>query len=174
LIVAILVLAGSSTLNTAVNISDYMEQIQTNLDFSVPSANYTVVDILTVAASRCNYVLDISVVVWRAWVLYPESRRIKVMLTISCIAVDFAHIAWKRLRGEGIGRQAAPTLIWAVPLLLTNMIATALVGIRSWCYQRDVHVVLRPNSRRSDPGKVLIVLLETGLVSCSIWVCATM
>ncbi|KAL1712996.1 hypothetical protein EV715DRAFT_188514, partial [Schizophyllum commune] len=122
------------------------------------------------------YMIDICVVVWRAWLLHSESRRVKIVLVscvfviIACAIVDFAMIALKPLTD----RPAVRTLLWAAPLLFTNIIATMLVGARAWhltcfyrSYRRDITSFLK---QKSDVGKLLTVLLETGVICCSIWI----
>ncbi|KAI5894490.1 uncharacterized protein SCHCODRAFT_02210277 [Schizophyllum commune H4-8] len=175
LIAAIVALILFSSLKTIGTILFYAVQIRANSSLAISPINLRVVDILLVVAARCSYVTDICVVVWRAWVLYADSRRIKAILALCvgavvvCTIADFARITCKRVRGEEIDHQAAFTLIWAVPLLLTNIFTTALIGMRTWRYQREARIFLSRGSRRTGPGKVLVVLLETGLISCSLW-----
>ncbi|KAI3998170.1 hypothetical protein K525DRAFT_215011, partial [Schizophyllum commune Loenen D] len=80
-----------------------------------------------------EYLLDICVVVWRAWVLHAENRWVRVALAACipfavCIIVEFVNSALEMIHAP----QGETTLIWAVPLLLTSIFATSLVAVRAW------------------------------------------
>ncbi|KAI4524612.1 hypothetical protein K525DRAFT_193595 [Schizophyllum commune Loenen D] len=55
------------------------------------------------------------------------------------------------------------TLTFSIPVLLTNLISTSLVGIQVWLHRRDIQASLGPFSTRSRVGGALMFLLESGL-----------
>ncbi|KAL1746653.1 hypothetical protein HDZ31DRAFT_33618 [Schizophyllum fasciatum] len=61
-------------------------------------------------------------------------------------------------------------LIQSVPLIFTNAVATTMVGIKVWYYYRDVKGSLGLFTRKSQVERVLVLLLESGLLYCIIWV----
>ncbi|KAL1752628.1 hypothetical protein FB107DRAFT_277482 [Schizophyllum commune] len=57
-----------------------------------------------------------------------------------------------------------------IAMLLTNAVATALVGVRVWTYRRDIAMALGPVTFGSRIGGLLMLLLESGILYCAIWV----
>ncbi|KAI4519317.1 hypothetical protein K525DRAFT_206352, partial [Schizophyllum commune Loenen D] len=55
---------------------------------------------------------------------------------------------------------------FTLPLVITNVLATTLVGIQVWAYRRDVAASLGPFSGGSRVGGILLLLLESGVVFC--------
>ncbi|KAF9062012.1 hypothetical protein BDP27DRAFT_1484412 [Rhodocollybia butyracea] len=114
-----------------------------------------------------NYLLSDGVVCWRAWVLYPHNKAAKFLLVIcmlgSICVYQFFHFilaCWGTeilydeaavATGFAIGTNlrlvdfdASPTalsnLIYYVPLLLTNVVATILVGAKFWSILSCFHI----------------------------------
>ncbi|KAI5888914.1 uncharacterized protein SCHCODRAFT_02510815 [Schizophyllum commune H4-8] len=58
------------------------------------------------------------------------------------------------------------SLAFTLPLVITNVLATALVGIQVWAYRRDVVASLGPFSSGSRVGGILLLLLESGVMFC--------
>ena len=99
-----------------------------------------------------QYVLSDAVLVWRAWCLWPESRLIKCILilcisgsagersgkTVSCCADlskggGITECVWAFLPGPSVMEvleSNAQLLIRWIPLLLTNLVATILIGTK--------------------------------------------
>ncbi|KAL1729737.1 hypothetical protein EV714DRAFT_237274 [Schizophyllum commune] len=143
--------------------------------------------VLHVVSCRINYVLSDALLVWRAWVLWHDQRVVhgllafclilssgKNFLRIIILAVD------RRLSQVGVVYETAslPSRIWSndlrstliinLPLLLTNVVATALVGLRVWLYRREVAAYISPMSTGTHIGGVLMLLFEAGAVYCVI------
>ncbi|KAI5888915.1 uncharacterized protein SCHCODRAFT_02669985 [Schizophyllum commune H4-8] len=55
---------------------------------------------------------------------------------------------------------------FTAPVIVTNLAATALVGVKTWVYRRQIAVWLGPSSGDSRVGRVLMLLLESGLAFC--------
>ncbi|TRM61076.1 hypothetical protein BD626DRAFT_502624 [Schizophyllum amplum] len=176
LLAAVIVLYLCSTIGVASRLVSYSIQAPL-LGFHPPAIIdfailYRQVYILFVVATRVNYVLSDALVVWRAWVIWPHSRVARGMLAF-CIGCSLIGTVV-----EGVflvrllyAKHKAPTLILAMdlPLLVTNATATVLVGIKVWIYRRDVSASLGPYSAGSRVGGVLLLLMESGMVYCSIW-----
>lgn len=56
-----------------------------------------------------------------------------------------------------------------VPLLFTNAVATALVGMRYWRYRRDIKPSFNNWIKTTTVERVLALLVESGFVYCIIW-----
>ncbi|KAF5367515.1 hypothetical protein D9758_003769 [Tetrapyrgos nigripes] len=86
---------------------------------------------------RLNYPINDGIVVWRAWVLYPQNCVVKAALVL-CMVGSVAGILADILFGvvytlrdiNAAGKELH--LMMAIPLLLTNMVATALIGYKTW------------------------------------------
>ncbi|KAL1710159.1 hypothetical protein EV121DRAFT_275732 [Schizophyllum commune] len=119
------------------------------------------INIVGTVAERWNYVMSDAIVVWRAWVLWPESRLARGAL-LTCMCGSVARISTSRPRA----------LAMPIPLLITNAVATALVGVKVWyeSYRRDIKRHLALGTRKSQVEKVLLLLLESGFVYCLVWV----
>ncbi|TRM64854.1 hypothetical protein BD626DRAFT_567719 [Schizophyllum amplum] len=57
-----------------------------------------------------------------------------------------------------------------MPLLLTNVVATTLIGIRVWLYRRDVMAWIGSCTVELRVGAVLMLLPESGIMYCVLWV----
>ncbi|THV04398.1 hypothetical protein K435DRAFT_790965 [Dendrothele bispora CBS 962.96] len=63
------------------------------------------------------------------------------------------------------------TIILTVPLLLTNLVTTALIGYKIWCHRRDIqHNLGATNRSSSKVQKILLLLVECGVFYLGIWV----
>ncbi|KAI5825543.1 hypothetical protein K523DRAFT_419943 [Schizophyllum commune Tattone D] len=134
-------------------------------------------EIMISGACLCiNYILSDALVVWRAWVLWPHSRVARAALTMGMVGTAVGSV----FRVIHIGSQARDlrrisvftleSLTFTLPILFTNALATALVGSRLWEYRRDVAALLEPISGRSRVGRVLLLLVESGVMFCAICV----
>lgn len=130
-----------------------------------------------VMACRINYVLSDGLVIWRAWVLWPDSRIARGILLVFLLGSLGASLfdgLWLGLEYSELISLGAPSLpapiVMAVSLFLTNFVATILVGIRVWIYRRDVTLLIGPFSTGSGVAGVLMLLLESGGVYTALWV----
>ncbi|KAL1718302.1 hypothetical protein EV715DRAFT_201250 [Schizophyllum commune] len=120
-----------------------------------------------------SYLVGDALVVWRAWVLWPRSwasahfsgsgillNTPPVGLSVD-LYIDFSAVELSKALN-------APMII---AVLLTNAVATILVGIRAWEYRRNIASALGQNTFGLKVGRILLLLLESGLFYCAIWVC---
>ncbi|THU87183.1 hypothetical protein K435DRAFT_804516 [Dendrothele bispora CBS 962.96] len=126
---------------------------------------------------RLNYVIGDMVVVWRAWVLFPQRLAMKVTLSI-CLLGSFVGASLDmELIAKGIMKNVSYTgtktniMILAVPLIFTNLTATALIGYKAWHHfqsiQRNLVSTNRPPSKVL---KILLLLIESGLLYLAFWI----
>ncbi|KAL1741456.1 hypothetical protein HDZ31DRAFT_16620, partial [Schizophyllum fasciatum] len=124
------------------------------------------------AIVRISYLLSDVIVVWRAWVLSPDSRVAKAALLLcvcgSTVGVTYDFV-WA-VQNPAMVLPAARTLIKTIPLLLTNVVATIVVGLRVWRYRRDIKFNLDPLGRKTRAEKILVLLVESGFLYSLIWV----
>ncbi|THU85789.1 hypothetical protein K435DRAFT_868926 [Dendrothele bispora CBS 962.96] len=126
---------------------------------------------------RPEYIISDGIVVWRAWIMFPESRPVRLTLLFCMVGslvagfVDAGLVAAqaiKRLEGDTIPK--INILILALPLLFTNMIATLLIGYKTWYHYQDLKKNLSNSGTSSSRvQKVLLLLVESGSVYCIFW-----
>ncbi|THV01175.1 hypothetical protein K435DRAFT_854030 [Dendrothele bispora CBS 962.96] len=85
-----------------------------------------------------NCAISDVVVVWRAWVLFPRSRIVKIALSV-CLVSSFAGafleggIAAKGFKNNlNLQSRSTETMILTIPLIFTNLVATVLIGYKTW------------------------------------------
>ncbi|KAI5824288.1 hypothetical protein K523DRAFT_356961 [Schizophyllum commune Tattone D] len=128
------------------------------------------IDIALQACTRINLLLSDAVVVWRAWVLWPGNRVVKGALSLcmagSVVGVLIGFSTFIRARSAGkIWRM----FMMEIPLLFTNAVATALVGLKMWYYRREIKNLIGPWRKTTRVERVLVLLLESGFGYCFIW-----
>ncbi|THV00450.1 hypothetical protein K435DRAFT_933087 [Dendrothele bispora CBS 962.96] len=123
---------------------------------------------------RLNFLISDGLAVWRIWVLFPFNKLVRVALvfcmlvTTVCTFVDAGLNARSALRDIDVRDPASQTLLTALPILITNVVATSLVGYKTWLYRQDVKRNLM--SRISVVSKTLWLLIISGLIYCIIWI----
>ncbi|KAI4524613.1 hypothetical protein K525DRAFT_291815 [Schizophyllum commune Loenen D] len=114
--------------------------------------------------ARLSYLISDIIVVWRAWgLLLLCACGSTIGVTLDCVWV---------LLEVGAIPMAQRTLTRTLPLLVTNLVATGLVGIRAWQYRTQIKGNLGLLTKRSQVEKVLVLLVESGFVYCLIWAVA--
>ncbi|KAL1740452.1 hypothetical protein HDZ31DRAFT_2428, partial [Schizophyllum fasciatum] len=74
------------------------------------------------------------------------------------------------MRGLWTGEPSLLTLTFTIPVLVTNMVSTSLVGIQIWLHRRDISASLGPFSTGSRVAGALMLLFESGLMYCALCV----
>ncbi|KAL1752759.1 hypothetical protein FB107DRAFT_292922 [Schizophyllum commune] len=110
------------------------------------------------------------IVVWRAWVIYPESRRVKALL-FACTLCCLGGLAIHSVFIDGPDRIYHSSVAALVPVctLLTNIVATSLVSRRLWTYRRNISRALHAGKRASKIDMFLTLLVESSAVYCVAW-----
>ncbi|KAK7443772.1 hypothetical protein VKT23_015556 [Stygiomarasmius scandens] len=126
---------------------------------------------------RINYLISDGIVVWRAWILFPHSLRIKLLLAfcmVGSVGGTFANAIRAAIR---VYRQpyydGAPTdsMVMVLPLLITNMLATGLIAYKAWSHHNNIKSNLRSSgSSRTQVEKILNLLVESGVIYCVMWI----
>ncbi|KAE9388936.1 hypothetical protein BT96DRAFT_416427 [Gymnopus androsaceus JB14] len=75
------------------------------------------------------------------------------------------------VKTKGASGTTISDLYYYIPLLLTNIIATTLVGYKFWKYRREIKVHITSGSRnqRSPVDSILVLLVESGVLYCLFW-----
>ncbi|KAL1671154.1 hypothetical protein EV122DRAFT_227036 [Schizophyllum commune] len=126
-----------------------------------------------------SYLLGDALVVWRAWVIWPDNCTARGLLATTCTsrtlillnAPSAGLFADLYLDFSAILVSKALNAPMIMATLLTNAVATVLVGIRVWEYRQGIASVLGRSTFGSQVGRILVLLLESGLFYCAIWVC---
>ncbi|KAJ7728107.1 hypothetical protein B0H16DRAFT_1558734 [Mycena metata] len=126
---------------------------------------------------RFNYFLSDAIVVWRAWALWQDNLRVKIILSV-CIFFSFAGVTTDMtviglyLFGNQKFLPTGPKrLALILPLMITNIVATVLFGIKAWVYRTHIKGLLNiPKARRTHVERILSLLTESGAIYCLIWI----
>ncbi|KAL1694232.1 hypothetical protein GGG16DRAFT_26884, partial [Schizophyllum commune] len=142
----------------------------------------TKLDIAHAVTARLNYIISDIIVVWRAWILWPNNRVAQGLLTVCTTYTIVAIIVNGALQAK-MSDSPVPHTIARSAMLATNVVATALVGIKLWStrynspltwhpriYRRNVSASMTLMSGSSQVGGVLVLLVESGLAYCVVWV----
>ncbi|THV00453.1 hypothetical protein K435DRAFT_854683 [Dendrothele bispora CBS 962.96] len=130
---------------------------------------------------RINFLLSDGIVVWRTWILFPQSLVVKIVLSICMIGSTVCTLVNASLdaaRTHGNFRHQDDNfkgLIVTIPLLVTNIIATSLVGYKAWAHWGDIKRNLGDTSSTSidRTQKILLLLVESGSIYCIFWLAFT-
>ncbi|TRM63632.1 hypothetical protein BD626DRAFT_569015 [Schizophyllum amplum] len=122
---------------------------------------------------RLNFMLSDAIVVWRAVVLYKDEMRVKWTL-FSLLGLSYigtiADTVLVILLYFGITEDVPEyTLLMTVPLLITNVAATAAIGYKTWGYKKMVGDLLRQSKRMTATELTMMLLVESGFVYCGVW-----
>ncbi|KAL1735484.1 hypothetical protein EV714DRAFT_267633 [Schizophyllum commune] len=175
-LLAISAIFVSSTINLVTVTAFYVIQIpdpdSTNQAYLVFLAH---LDIVTSVTRNFNFVMSDAVLVWRAWNLWSDNRLVKRVLSIcmcGSIVGGIAECAWiYRDSSIIVGTEnAAQYLIRIILLLATNIVATSLIGMKVWYHRRIIQGALGLFTQKTQAEKVLMLLLESGVAYCLLWV----
>ncbi|KAL1755423.1 hypothetical protein FB107DRAFT_213586, partial [Schizophyllum commune] len=128
------------------------------------------------------FIISDAIVVWRAWVLWHEERIAKYILASCMLAtvgarlniIGFQH-ALKVLTLSCLAifnPEYSPVnnnYMMCIPLLVTNVVATSVIGVRAWQHRRDMGALLGKKRRRTSVERIMLLLFESGILYCSLW-----
>ncbi|THU84169.1 hypothetical protein K435DRAFT_928816 [Dendrothele bispora CBS 962.96] len=156
------------------NLFSAVPQIQRGADVATTNMR-----IALVFLQRLNYLLSDAVIVWRALVLFPEYRHVKFILII-CMIVSTDNLQAFYAAGTFVDCILAANTIFhnpnssggknlnltmTLPLLITNMISTLLIGSQV----RSYHMFNSTPGTTSKARRILILLIESGTIYCLLW-----
>jgi len=124
--------------------------------------------IITMVLQRLAYFISDSIVVWRAWLLWNRNIFVKLLLVICLLGTITATFIEGALTVTDIIPESGPsTLMFTLPLLITNLCATIFMGLRIWEYRGSMSEL-----SGSRMNKMLLIFLESSALYCVFWVLA--
>ncbi|THU79374.1 hypothetical protein K435DRAFT_845485, partial [Dendrothele bispora CBS 962.96] len=127
--------------------------------------------------TRLNYIMGDTVVVWRAWVLFPQRLVVRVTLSICLLGsfvgafLDIGLLAKVVLKNISYTGNKTDIIILVVPLIFTNFTATTLIGFKTWHHFQSIQKNLSATNRSpSRVLKILLLLIESGLFYLAFWI----
>ncbi|KAK7464942.1 hypothetical protein VKT23_006150 [Stygiomarasmius scandens] len=131
-----------STISLVLEIEFYITQLPL-FSFNLPDPD-KIIKLLTnqqislLFMERMNYPISDGIVVWRAWILFPDHFLVRSVLAFlffgSCVGIFVdAGLATASLLGD-LSNNGPNTraLIIATPTIMTNAVATALIAWKAW------------------------------------------
>ncbi|KAL1718357.1 hypothetical protein EV715DRAFT_291411 [Schizophyllum commune] len=138
------------------------------------------IDIPVLLLARFNHTSSDVIVVWRAWVLWPESKPIRLSIILAILGTTVGGVMELIYSYSKYGVAACSftlpkrrdnyirVLTTVLPVLLTNVLVTTLVGIKIWAYRRSIKPALGRTSQ-TRVEKILFLLVESGGAYSCIW-----
>ncbi|KAI0049833.1 hypothetical protein FA95DRAFT_775028 [Auriscalpium vulgare] len=125
---------------------------------------------LLTSIATFNFVLGDGIVMWRAYIIWERNRRILVvsfLLLLIMLGASVWQIVYTVIRVQLTIDHVYQAGIFMT--LLTNVVATGLIGYRAWRHYRSSSVV-QIRIGRDRALAVLLLLVESGALYCAIWV----
>ncbi|KAF5391593.1 hypothetical protein D9757_002544 [Collybiopsis confluens] len=122
---------------------------------------------------RVNFLLGDVIVVWRTWVVWPRNLIVRAVLAI-CMLGTIGAVFGNGVKSTLDSLRDTPasntySLVMTLPPLFTNLVATLLIALRVWDYRRNIKSSMRSATSTTKIERTLILLIESGLVYCAIW-----
>ncbi|KAJ7141427.1 hypothetical protein C8R44DRAFT_763436 [Mycena epipterygia] len=128
-----------------------------------------------------NYVLSDGVVVWRAWIICPRHRAYLwitigfLILTTASVAstIVFRIVAFIQspiddlspdsVLNKGINILQISNVVMS---LLSNLSATAVVGVTAWKNRRNIRAAFTDGKKGTKADQILGLIVESGVLYC--------
>ncbi|GLB42562.1 hypothetical protein LshimejAT787_1200110 [Lyophyllum shimeji] len=114
-------------------------------------------------------ILSDSIVVWRAWTLHSQQRRLMifplllllstfVMVVVSLVltVVNITYVMYASLYGIALGLS-----------LITNVVVIVMFCYKLWSHRRFLNGLMLQRQRPSRAQTVMTIIIESGLVYCA-------
>ncbi|KAF9070790.1 hypothetical protein BDP27DRAFT_1446682 [Rhodocollybia butyracea] len=158
------------TLNTIASTFLMASDIRSFSASSYPKAT-TAVIIVDLVVSKLNFFLNDLVIVWRAWsIVEPRPRWVQavlvfcVFLSFGAVLVDIILATDSTLAGPNLNYTTA-RVVMPLSLLVTNIVATAIIGLRTWNFCTALKYIGEDaGGRVRHLTEVLMLLVETGCI----------
>ncbi|ETW83624.1 hypothetical protein HETIRDRAFT_241657, partial [Heterobasidion irregulare TC 32-1] len=115
--------------------------------------------------------LSDAIVVWRAWALWSGNRIITIglicLLAVTAstlLSIFFTDV----IHGSRVGGIVQRTS-W-LTAFMTNVVVTSLVAYKAWKHRQFIKSQFGSGSKRTNTEKILILLIESGVLYCLVWV----
>ncbi|THU93493.1 hypothetical protein K435DRAFT_799685 [Dendrothele bispora CBS 962.96] len=121
---------------------------------------------------RMSYILSDVILVWRAWILFPSPSYMRAVLVLCMFVssgtfVDCAVATKLVLQDPSTSWGYQLNLTMTLPLLITNITSTLLIGYHAWLH----HLFMKDSLvTTSKAQKTLCILVESGSIYCLLWV----
>lgn len=134
--------------------------------------------IATTVFQRLAYFISDAIVAWRAWILWDRNIFVKMVIVVCLLGTITATFVQGGLAvheqihpsgGINVG-SGTRTLLFTLPLLLTNLCTTTLIGMKIWEYRRNIMNHLSGSKTRVH--SILLILLESSALYCICWILA--
>ncbi|KAF5338580.1 hypothetical protein D9758_016973 [Tetrapyrgos nigripes] len=130
--------------------------------------------VLVVVVSRISYFLGDLIVVWRTWILFKGEilpQRILLFCIVQALGCSIFD-AFVAIRAFLIEDDSySPTQeIFPASLIFTTLVATLLIGYKTWQYRQSIKVHLGNLNRKSQVEQILVLLIESGILYCIPWI----
>ncbi|KAJ3785850.1 hypothetical protein GGU10DRAFT_332810 [Lentinula aff. detonsa] len=133
--------------------------------------------------SKINYFLSDLVIVWRTWSIYEEKTILFHIVMSSSVTnplmkstgAVIADIVLAIESSDNLKEMfkldyATVRLILPLSLLLTNVVATSFIALRTWIFHKSVKYTSAAESGRiKNVMQVLFLLVESGCLYCILW-----
>ncbi|KAL1730163.1 hypothetical protein EV714DRAFT_272936 [Schizophyllum commune] len=125
---------------------------------------------------RINLLLSDIIVVWRAWVLWPDSLWARLIMAVALfgsvggVIVSSIFLFLAKLTDVAFLDWLNTSPILTVPLFFTNIVACVMVGIKVWDYRQNVKAYIgNAGNHGASIERTLLLILESGVVYCLLW-----
>ncbi|KAI0049834.1 hypothetical protein FA95DRAFT_1603999 [Auriscalpium vulgare] len=129
------------------------------------------IDSLLTSIATLNFVLGDGIVVWRAYVIWDRNRHIlcvPFLLLLITLGTSVWQIMYTIFRVRVQANVDHAYQIGLFMTLLTNVVATGIIGYRAWQHYRSSSVV-QIRIGRDRALTVLLLLVESGALYCAVW-----
>ncbi|PIL25601.1 hypothetical protein GSI_11349 [Ganoderma sinense ZZ0214-1] len=173
---AVTVLLMSTTIHWAVVVLHRFGSLLVNpgMDNETFYGQFAVEECVGTATLTINIVLSDLVVWWRVWVLWPESRVVRISgcvllfatFVLSVVDTTFSCQAQEGFLFEGLAVGTAASAL----SLATNFTATVLTAYQAWLYRKSARDYAESGSINTRVEHILALLVESGALYCALWV----
>ncbi|KAM5536737.1 hypothetical protein V8D89_009576 [Ganoderma adspersum] len=173
---AVTTLLMSTTIHWAVVVLQRFGSVLVNpgMDTGTFWRQFVVEQCVGTATLTINIILSDLVVWWRAWVLWPESRVVRISgcvlllatFVMSVVDTTFSCQAQEGFMFEGLAEGNAAAAL----SLATNFTATILTAYKAWLYRKSARNYAESGSMNSRVEHILVLLVESGALYCALWI----
>ncbi|KAJ6487115.1 hypothetical protein C8R47DRAFT_515635 [Mycena vitilis] len=129
-----------------------------------------------------NYIFSDGVVVWRAWIISSRNYRKYLCVTIAFWALTavtvtstivfriialiqspYAQLPDSSYLVKGVNILQLCNLAFS---LISNLSATAVVGITAWHHRQSIRAAFADNKKSTKADRILVLVVESGLLYC--------
>jgi hypothetical protein len=127
--------------------------------------------------ANLTVVVSDMIVIWRAWTLFQDHERwiivVPCILWLGTLAMNFSYLIplstptgyLRYSESDSASSKVITTISLSVA---TNALTTIIIGYKLWCYRADIVRNLGLSRCASPVQKILILLVESGVVYCMI------